>query len=63
MMAYARAVQCTLLTIDYFAVVNLVTLAFLCHECEAEVNLVLIQTSFALLWKLSLRIRVSMRIT
>ena len=39
--------------IDHFTVVDLVP--WPSSECEAEVDLVLIQTSFALLWKLSLK--------
>ena len=40
-------------TIDHFTVVDLVPWPL--SECEAEVDLVLIQTFFALLWKLSLK--------
>ena len=39
-------------TIDHFTVVDLVP--WPTSECEAEVDLVLIQTVFDLLWKLSL---------
>ena len=39
--------------IDHFTVVDLVPWPL--SECEAEVDLVLIQTFFALLWKLSLK--------
>ena len=40
-------------TIDHFTVVDLVP--WPTSECEAEVDLVLIQTVFDLLWKLSLK--------
>ena len=40
-------------TIDHFTVANFVP--WPSSECEAEGDLVLIQTSFALLWKLSLK--------
>ena len=39
-------------TIDHFTVVDLVPPL---SECEADGDLALIQTSFALLWKLSLK--------
>ena len=39
--------------IDHFTFVDLVPLPS--SECEADGDLVLIQTSFALLWKLSLK--------
>ena len=39
--------------IDHFTVVDLVPLPS--SECEADGDLVLMQTSFALLWKLSLK--------
>ena len=47
--------------IGHLTVVGLVSLPL--SECEAEVELVLIQTSFLFLWKLCLNILVSIRTT
>ena len=49
----ARIICLQVRTIDHFTVVDLVP--WPTSECEAEVDLVLIQTFFDLLWKLSLK--------